>query len=96
MAKNRIFRSVLLAAGALLIAACASRPAPEGSLSEKQFQRAAKQYQKFERDGQSVYCMMANTKIIPHTCLSESELRKQVDDYERSRNAVAYTRSPPG
>jgi len=94
MTKHPALPSVLLASGVLLMAACASQP--EGSLADKQFQRAAKKYQKFERDGQTVYCMMANTRIVPQTCLSEAELRKQVDDYERSRNAVSYTRSPPG
>jgi hypothetical protein len=96
MAKNPVFRSVLLAAGVLALAACASQPAPKGSLAEKQFQRAAKQYQLFERDGQKVYCKMANTKIIPHTCLSEPELRLAVERATRDRNPVVYVRSPPG
>jgi PBP1b-binding outer membrane lipoprotein LpoB len=96
MTKNHVFRSVLLAAGALALAACASQPAPKGSLAEKQFQRAAKQYQVFERDGQKVYCKMANTKIVPHTCLSESELRLVVERSQRERNPVVYVRSPPG
>ena len=96
MATNRVFQSVLLAASVLALAACASQPAPKGSLAEKQFQRAAKQYQMFERDGQTVYCKMANTKIIPHTCLSEPELRQSVERFERERNPVVYVRSPPG
>ncbi len=95
MATNRIFQSVLLAAGVLALAACASQP-PKGSLAEKQFQRAAKHYQVFERDGQKVYCKMANTKIIPHTCLSEPELRLVVERFQRERNPVVYVRSPPG
>jgi len=96
MATNRVFQSVLLAAGVLALAACASQPAPKGSLAEKQFQRVAKEYQVFERDGQKVYCKMANTKIIPHTCLSEPELRLVVERAARDRNPVVYVRSPPG
>jgi hypothetical protein len=96
MARNRVFSVVLLAIGALFMAACAAQRAPPGSLAEKQFQRTAKQYQKFERDGQTVYCKMANTKIIPQTCLSDSELRKQVDDFERSRNTAIGSPIPAG
>jgi hypothetical protein len=96
MATQRIFRAGLIAGTVAALAACASQPAPEGSLAEKQFQQAAQQYQKFERDGKTVYCRMAHSRIIPETCLSDSELRAQVHDYQRSRSTVLGPPIPAG
>jgi hypothetical protein len=93
MARNLVFRSVLLAAGALLMGACASQP--EGSLLETKFQRAAKQYdQTYQYQGQVVYCMRGATLSLPPTeCITEAALRQQVEDMHMSRNLV--TRGGP-
>jgi len=90
MASNHVFRSVLLAAGVLLVAACASQP--EGSLLETKFQRAAKQYDRtYQYQGQVVYCKRGATRSLPPTeCVYESALRLQVENMHRSRNAVGY------
>jgi len=86
-------------------------PAPDpatapaaNTLLEKKFQRAAKQYEKFEHEGQTMYCKKEKTTMsnIPQVqCLTESQLRKQVEDFERSRNAVPrggppYVSTAPG
>lgn len=101
MAKTRVFRSVVLVPGVVLIAACASQP--EGSLLETKFQRAAQQYdQKYQYQGQVVYCMRGATRSLPPTeCITESALRLQVEDMQGSRNAVGrggpqYVATVPG
>jgi hypothetical protein len=95
MASNRVFRSVLLATGVLLIAACASqttsspaRASDPTPLLEMKFQRAAKHYDlKFQHEGQIVYCKRGATRSLPPTeCIYESALRVQVENYQRSRN----------
>jgi len=105
MATNRVFRSVLLASGVLLTAACASQTASTtGSLDEKYFQREAKNYQKFQHEGQTVYCQSERqaTSLIPYKwCISESALRQRVENDRRSRNAVTrggppYVATVPG
>ena len=104
MARNSVFRSVLLAAGALLMGACASQPdswpgtaavpgtaaAPAPTpLLEKKFQQAAKQYDKYQHEGQVVYCKRGATRSLPPTeCITESALRLQVENMQRSRNPV--------
>jgi hypothetical protein len=90
MIKNHLFHSVLVAAGVLLIAACASEP--RGSLLEKKFQRAAQHYEKFQHDGQTVYCR----KEVQVQCLTEAQLRNQVERYERTRNTVNGPPIPAG
>ena len=95
MDTNRVFRPGLIAAWVVALAACASPP-PKGSLAEKQFQQAAQEYQKFEKDGKVVYCKMSRAKIIPETCVSDSELRAQVHDYQRSRSTVIGPPIPAG
>jgi hypothetical protein len=92
MARNRVFRSVLIVSGVLLIAACATQP--RESLLERKFQQTAKHYQKFQHEGRTVYCR----KDLPpgEQCITEAALRRQVEHHERYRNAVSYTRSPPG
>jgi|SRR5688572_3113590 len=88
MPSNRVFRTVLLTATVVLVGACASQP--EESLLETQFQRTAKQYQKYQHEGQVVYCKRGATRSMPPTeCIYESALRLQVENMQRSRNAVA-------
>jgi len=101
MASNRVFRSALLAASVLVMAACASQP--EGSLLEMKFERAANQYdQKYQYQGQVVYCMRGATRSLPPTeCITESALRLQVENMQRSRNSVGrggpqYVATVPG
>ena len=105
MARNRILRSVLLAAGVLLIAACASQPASKnGSLDEKYFQREANKYLKFQHDGQTVYCQSESqtASLMPvKGCITESALRQRVENYRRDRNPVQrggppYVATVPG
>jgi outer membrane biogenesis lipoprotein LolB len=105
MATNRVFRSVLLAAGVLLMAACASQPASTtGSLDEKYFQREANNYQKFQHEGQTVYCQNESQagSLIPYKwCISESALRQRVENFRRNRNSVTrggppYVATVPG
>jgi outer membrane biogenesis lipoprotein LolB len=89
MTRNRVFYSVLLATGALLIAACASQPT--GSLDEKYFQREANHYLKFQQEGQTVYCQNESNiaSLIPYKwCISESALRQRVENFRRDRNPV--------
>ncbi|HET9473652.1 MAG TPA: HEAT repeat domain-containing protein [Steroidobacteraceae bacterium] len=84
-------------------AAPATAPAAT-TLLEKKFQRAAKQYEKYQHEGQTVYCKKEKTTMsnIPVTqCLTESQLRQQVENYERSRNAAPrggppYVSTVPG
>jgi hypothetical protein len=95
---NHAFRSVLLAAGALMVAACASHPASSPAfardptpLLEEKFQISARQYEKFQHEGQTVYCRKEKvvTSAIPVVqCLTEPQLRMQVENSERWRNPV--------
>jgi outer membrane biogenesis lipoprotein LolB len=105
MARNRVFRSVLLASGVLLMAACASQPASTtGSLDEKYFQREANNYLKFEHEGQTLYCQndRQSASLIPYKwCISETALRQRVENDRRSRNPVtrggpSYVATVPG
>jgi hypothetical protein len=105
MTSSRVLNSALLAAGALLLAACASQPNKPGeSLDDKYFQREANNYQKFEYDGQTVYCKSASNtaSLIPlKHCIGEVALRQRVADSRRSRNEVSrggppYVATVPG
>ena len=102
MASNHVFRSVLLASSVLLVGACASQPtstAPAPSLLEMKFQRVAQNYQKFSQEGQTVYCKKQKviTSNIPGTqCVTETQLRLQVESYERSRNTEIGRPIPAG
>jgi outer membrane biogenesis lipoprotein LolB len=105
MARTRVFRSVLLAAGVLMVAACASQPAPTTvSLDEKYFQREANNYQKFQYEGQTVYCQSQpqTASLIPNKwCITESALRQRVENARRDRNPVTrggppYVATVPG
>ncbi len=90
MARTRVLRSALLATGVLFVAACATQPTTP--LLERKFQQTASKYQKFLHEGQVVYCKKG---AVPE-CITETGLRRQVENYERSRNTVGYWRSPPG
>jgi hypothetical protein len=90
MATKHIFRSVLLASGVLFVAACATQPATP--LLERKFQQTAQHYQKFQHEGQIVYC---KKEAVP-VCLTEAALRRQVENFQRNRNSVSYWRAPPG
>jgi hypothetical protein len=110
MAGNCVFRSVLLAAGVLLIAACASQPTSSPAaasvptpLLEMKFQRAARHYdRKYQYQGQLVYCKRGATRSLPPTeCITEAALRLQVENFHKSRNVVArggpqYVATVPG
>lgn len=86
MAKKRVSGSILLVGGALLMSACATQP--EGALLEKKFERAAKHYEQYQHEGQRVYCKKQGTRSMPMHCLSEAQLRQEVENYERRRNPV--------
>ena len=111
MASNRILRSVLVASGVLLIAACASQPVSSPAtpsvstpLLEMKFQRAVKQYdQKYQHEGQAVYCKRGATRSMPPTeCITESALRLHVENTLKSRGGVGpggqtpYVATVPG
>jgi hypothetical protein len=104
MATNSVIRSILLATGVLLIAACATQPAATpGSASvpgtatswantpllEKKFQREANNYQQYQFEGQTVYCQRGATRSMPKSCFTEAALRKRVELFERDRNGIA-------
>ena len=92
MVTNHAFRSLLLATGVLLLAACATPPEQASTpLDEKYFQREATNYQKFLHDGQIVYCQSEPNvgSLIPHKmCITEEALRQRVENFRRERNAV--------
>jgi hypothetical protein len=102
MSRTRVLTQILLGSSVLLMAACAS--ARPGALEEKYFQREAQSYLKFEKDGQTVYCQNepVTASLIPHkSCITETALRQRVENYRRSRNAVArggppYVATTPG
>ncbi len=96
MATNRVLSAIFLAAGVLLVGACTSQPASRQSLDDRYFQAEARNYEKFQHEGQVVYCSTAETSdraLIPYVghvrCISEASLRNAVSDWRRSRNAVA-------
>ena len=92
MTRHRVVSSVLLAAGVLLMTGCASQSAStKESLDDRYFQREANNYLKFQHEGQTVYCQndsSAASLIAHNRCVSESALRKLVEDTRRSRNGV--------
>jgi type IV pilus biogenesis protein CpaD/CtpE len=95
MTRHRVISSVLLAAGVFLMAGCAAQPASTtGSLDDKYFQREASKLEKYEHEGQTIYCQSETGigSLIAHKrCISESALRQLVEDTRRSRNSVGYT-----
>jgi hypothetical protein len=102
MATNRVFRSVLLAAGLVLMAGCASQP-NSIPLQEKLFQREANNYDaEFLYEGQKVFCKRGATRSLPYReCITEAGLRRQVENSHRERNDVQrggpqYVATVPG
>jgi hypothetical protein len=101
MARNQVFRSILLGSSVLLMAACATKQ-PEGSLLEKRFQQTAKHYQQYQYEGQVIYCKRGATRTLPPAeCITEPALRLQVENGLRSRNPVVrggppYVATVPG
>lgn len=95
MVGTRVFSSILLTAGVLLVAACAAEP--RTPLLEMKFQRAAATYQKVDVHGQTVYCKKGepstDSRVPGWRCLTEPQLREEVASFERWRNAVAYNRN---
>jgi outer membrane biogenesis lipoprotein LolB len=98
MLTNRLFRAALLAAGMLLVGACASQPAStpaqRESLIDRKFQQTAKNYRTYRYQGQIVYCRKEKpiTSSVPQLqCLTEDQLRAQVEDYVRTRNTSIGT-----
>lgn len=94
MIRHRVISSVLLAAGVFLVAGCASQPANTESLDDRYFQREANKLDKYQYEGQVVYCQndsAAGSLISHRRCISESALRQLVEDTRRSRNSVGYT-----
>jgi hypothetical protein len=102
MATNHVFRSVLVAAGVLLMAGCATQPGYM-SLQEKLFQREANNYDaQFLYEGQKVYCKRGATRSLPYReCVTETALRLRVENHHRDRNDVQrgspqYVATVPG
>jgi hypothetical protein len=97
MTAQFVSRSVLLAAGIALIAGCATptrspTASADGALLQKKFERAAKHYDKYQHEGQVVYCKKEKpitSAISAVQCLSEDQLRQEVASFERWRNPVA-------
>jgi outer membrane biogenesis lipoprotein LolB len=105
MSTNRVFHTVLVAIGVLLMSACASQPAATTqSLDEKYFKREANNYLKFQHEGQTVYCQNDPNagSLIPHKwCITEAALRQRVESSRLSRNPVSrggppYVATVPG
>jgi hypothetical protein len=89
-------RYLLLVAGTLTVAACTIQP-PSHTLLDKKFERAARHYDKYQHEGQVVYCKKEKviTSAIPAVhCLSEDQLRQEVASFERWRNPVARPLMP--
>jgi hypothetical protein len=129
MESMKFFRSVLVATGVLLVAACASQPAsqpapaatpapaskaapaasaapaaapaaaspeakPEADAAaalEKKFQEAARSYRAVQKDGKTMYCKKerpVNSTIPRVQCITESQLRLQVEQMEQTRDRL--------
>ena len=94
MTRQRVVSSLLLAAGVFLVAGCASQTASTESLDERYFQREANKLEKYQYEGQVVYCQndsSIGSLIVHKRCISETALRQLVEDSRRLRNAVGYT-----
>ncbi len=71
------------------------------SAMEKRFQDAARSYKVVERDGKTLYCKREKrigTTIPTMNCMTEAELRLQVESMEdyrnRARNSARCTHGP--
>jgi hypothetical protein len=84
----------------------ANSPAPEAAVAEadtasameKRFQEAARSYKTVQKDGKTLYCKrerVIGTTIATMNCITESQLRNQVENMEeyrsRARNAAKCT-----
>lgn len=105
MVKNCVMGGVLLAIGAALMAGCASQSASGVvSLDERYFQREARNYQRFEHEGHTVYCQnnrRTGSLVMYKQCITEQALRHRVEEARLSRNAVVrggppYVATVPG
>ena len=97
MTRNGVFQSILISAGVILMAGCVTvypggNPVPEGSLDDRYFQKEAAYYEKYQNEGQVVYCSTPKTSgnamypYIGHVrCISEPELREAVRDRRKDR-----------
>ena len=130
MESMKFFRSALVLAGVLLVAACASQPAPQPATQpasaaspapapaaapaapaaaaaaaspeakseadaaaalEKKFQDAARSYRAVQKDGKTMYCKKEkpiNSTIPRMQCISEAQLRLQVEQTEQTRDRM--------
>jgi outer membrane biogenesis lipoprotein LolB len=99
MAMKNVMRSTVLGVTLLLAAASASQAGSADTaaadakltLVEKKFQQTVRHYQKYQHEGQVVYCRKEKvvTSAIPAMqCVTESALRLRVEESIRSRNAV--------
>ena len=102
MASFRVFRTVLVATAVLLMAGCATQSGYM-PLQEKLFQREANNYDaQFLYEGQKVYCKRGATRSLPYQeCVSETALRRRVENHHRDRNDVQrggpqYVATVPG
>jgi hypothetical protein len=87
---------LVLATAVVLLGACASQPAePPPAASpqqlEKKFQEAAKGYKVVQKDGKTLYCRrekVLGSTIPTMQCLSEAQLRLQVENMEEMRGRM--------
>ena len=90
-----------LMAATLVVGACASAPPPEAKAQgteartaaalERDFEEAAKGYTQTERDGVVLYCKKyrnIGSNIAKMNCLTESQLRQQVQDMDQYREQL--------
>ena len=92
MTNHRLFSSVMLSMGSLLVGACASQhAATNSSLDDRYFEREAQSYQKLQHEGRVIYCQndpRAATLVPYKGCITETALRLRVENARRSRNTV--------
>lgn len=100
MTRNGVFQSIAISVGVILMAGCVAiysggNAVPAGSLDDRYFQREAENYEKFQDEGQVVYCSTPKTRdvaLIPYIgyvrCINECDLRKAVRDWRMARNSV--------
>jgi hypothetical protein len=76
----------------------AASEADTASAMEKRFQEAARSYKTVQKDGKTMYCKrekLIGTTIPTMNCISEAELRNQVENMEeyrqRARNSSRCT-----
>jgi hypothetical protein len=82
-------------------AGAAIAEADTASAMERRFQEAARSYKTVEKDGKTMYCKrekLIGTTIPTMNCITEAQLRNQVESMEdyrnRARNAAKCTHGP--